>query len=175
MKKFLIISLFFTSINSFSQSNISDILDTFKLGSKYEKTNDLKERFTDNDLISCQYVGNETFKIGDVEITNINLMYYKNQLMVIEVNIGNPFNSDNFEDIEFTKVKENLNREIGITVTVKKNTNPEIINEVDWKKDNTNYNLKRLKYKSNDSDSILGLLLLRDIKLSENFMTNMKK
>lgn len=174
MKRILFISTLLISINCFSQTNVSDILNKFKLGSKYEKSSDLKERFTDNDLVSFQYVGSETFKIGDVEITNINLLFYKNQLMVIELNIGNPYNKDDFDENEFNSVKGIMSAEIGVTTSVKKNSNPEIINEIEWKKNNINYNLKRLKYKSENLNSILGLILLRDIKLSDNFMANMK-
>ena len=175
MKQLLIITTLFISLNGFSQSNVSDILNKFKLGSKYEKTTDLKERFAENDIISCQYIGSDRFTIEGVAIANINLMFYKNQLMVIEINIGNPFIKDDFDENEFTKVTDAINKDTGVKSTVKSSSSPEILKELNWKKENVNYNLKRLKYKHEGSDKILGLLLITDIKISDSFMATMKK
>lgn len=175
MKKLVFIIPLLISSISFSQSNVSDLLNQFKLGSTYVKTSDLKERFAENDLISCQYIGNDFFKIDGVDIANINLMFYKNQLMVIEINLGNPFTKDDFDENEWTRVTTAITKETGVKAIEKTSSSIEIIKEVQWKKENVNYNLKRLKFKHEGSDKILGLLLITDIKISDQFMANMKR
>ncbi|UOX33035.1 hypothetical protein LXD69_13430 [Flavobacterium sediminilitoris] len=95
--------------------------------------------------------------------------------MAIEINFGNPLTKDSFETTEFEKVRENLIAELGKFNYEKNNSNPQVINEIDWKKENVNFNLKRLNYKYENVDYILGLFLLRDIKLSEKFMANLKR
>ena len=95
--------------------------------------------------------------------------------MAIEINFGNPLTKDSFETVEFEKVRESLIEEIGKFNYEKNNLNPQVINEIDWKNKGVNFNLKRLYYKYENVDYILGLFLLRDIKLSEKFMAELKR
>ena len=91
--------------------------------------------------------------------------------MAIEINFGNPYTNDNFDQNEFLNVKNSLINELGKVNFEKNNPNPQIIVELDWKKEVNNINLKRVKFENNT----LGLILIRDIKLSENFMANLKQ
>lgn len=171
MKNILFISYLFFSINCISQTSASEIINNFKLGQTFEIKTDFEKQSEKNGLTSFTYVGSTNFKIGDIEINNINLVVYNNKLMAIEINFGNPNSKDNFDQEEFLNVKEALTTEFGKMNFEKNNPNPQVISEQDWKKELTNLNLKRVKFQ----ESILGLLLIRDIKLSENFMANLKR
>jgi hypothetical protein len=175
MKKSILFITMLISINCVCQTKTSDILDKFKFGSSYENSTELEERSKKDGIISYTYIGSEIFKIGTIEINNINLVYFENKLMAIEINFGNPLTKDSFETTEFEKVRESLIAELGKFNYEKNNSNPQVINEIDWKKENVNFNLKRLNYKYENVDYILGLFLLRDIKLSEKFMANLKR
>ncbi|HBD26603.1 hypothetical protein [Flavobacterium sp.] len=171
MKKILLVAYIFLSINCFSQNNISNIIDNFKLGQNFELKTDFEKQNERNGLTTYSYIGNVVYKIGEIEINNINLVVYNNKLMAIEINFGNPYTNDNFDQNEFLNVKNSLLNELGKVNFEKNNPNPQIIVELDWKKELNNINLKRVNFENNT----LGLILLRDIKLSENFMANLKQ
>ena len=175
MRKIILLTTMLISLNCICQTKTSDILEKFKFGSEFKNTTEFEERFIEDGLASYSYNGLEAFKIGSIEVNNINLVYFENKLMVIEVNFGNPSVKDNFELDEFNKVKESLMAEIGKNNFEKNNPNPTIINEIDWKKENTNLNLKRLNFEYEGENCVLGLLLIRDIEMSENFMLKLKK
>ncbi len=171
MKKILLVAYIFLSINCFSQNNISNIIGNFKLGQTFELKTDFEKQNERNGLTTYSYIGNVVYKIGEIEINNINLVVYNNKLMAIEINFGNPYTNDNFEQNEFLNVKNSLVNELGKVNFEKNNPNPQIIVELDWKKEVNNINLKRVNFENNT----LGLILVRDIKLSENFMANLKQ
>ena len=171
MKNILLVVYLFLSINCISQTSTSEIINNFKLGQTFEFNTNFQKQSEKDGLTSYTYIGSINFKIGDIEINNINLVVYNSKLMAIEINFGNPYNKDNFDQEEFLNVREALANEYGKVNFEKNNPNPQVILELDWKKELTNLNLKRVKFQ----ESILGLLLIRDIKLSENFMANLKR
>ena len=114
-------------------------------------------------------------KNEDIDVNNIRLGYYENKLMTIEINFGDILSKDSFETSEFNKVKESLTLSLGKSIFEKNNPNPQIINEIDWIKPDIKINLKRFNYKYENSNNVLGYILITDNKLSEKFMANLKR
>ena len=177
MRKSILFITILISINCFSQNKITDILNDFKPGSSYENSQELEEIFTNkkDGLKMYDYVGNKILKIENIDVNNIRLGYFENKLMTVEINFGDILSKDSFETSEFNKVKESLTLSLGKSNYEKSNPNPQIINEIDWTKLNININLKRLNYKYENSNYILGYILITENKISEKFMANLKR
>ena len=89
----------------------------------------------------------------------------------MEINFGNLNTNDDFDQEEFLSVKNSLVNELGKVNFEKNNPNPNFIVELNWIKGANNFNLKRVNFQNNT----LGLILISDIKLSENFMASLKR
>ena len=64
--------------------------------------------------------------------------------MAIEINFGNLYTKDNFDQNDFLNVKNSLINELGKVNFEKNNPNPQIIVELDWAKEINNIKNKNL-------------------------------